>query len=1423
MTISRVGSTGSVPHSSREVQGSRSVETEQTPQEVTESGGDSFDGTSKKKSSLIKVPQANQGGGQMSSISGVRTGMRSQNQRDDASKPVADANKPYDQDSLVRGVTAAAAAIAAAGGGGAVRNAQQTRSSGTKPAESVNKQPEPEPVKNGFFARMVELQQAPESPNFAQTNVRGAAFQGIANNSKKADSKTITPEESKKIDWLPDISQRYHYAVSRLRAHVLLASQKIEISENATQEEVDSQIKEEIKNNSDNRIFSQDERAFIAEKTYQIAADPSKFEGVSGAKEYLEQLRKNAEVDRDMLETAQIICDAESGHLQSLRESKSLTDTELTELRSKEIQAEEDLKSVEEKLKETLNPNQSWFQKAWASFKNLFKSREELEQDSMALIKSWLKEEGQVVDSSITNENLKEKVIALKTKQAADKPSIWTKFWRKIMGTAEKPVTSKALAAETYLSHLIEYQKYNDKLSALQEKQKKFESDIGQQQEALKKSTKNLAQARLTALKSQTIYKSYQADFEDYKKSLESLKETIGTMNELLADLPEGVSQNDMVSLAIGWNSLEAIRQSSEKMNSKGFAQALDTLDSMDEVVSKLREANEKILKTGMIKGHWAATSSGRMAAHVLGEYGKLKGQVLESMKGAYEKEQQAAEKALEVLKPPEKTDKFTEAVKTYLSDLSVQERKIDHLKRYEKSLKDVVSTEVKKLGHGNSIVQNTSEKLDKELNGKNERLKEQQSKEKSTSNKEDEREEASEEVSELKLRLAEIEKEKAEIKLLAMQPLGDVHQLVIEARAEFKQAEGKLKEEQSRRIAFIREDKGRGATLNRKMKKLKDRLEKEIPELIKEFGIENLSGTSELRSKLEQELEEINREISEREQDAKALEQGIPSKKQEIEERERRVRTEALSQQVTKNVGDLSAKLKEKSAKNMENLVVNQIAIVQKEFHEGIEQGVDTSIPANRELMLRRYSETLKKLERLQLETPDSFTEAQKTIKNTIKEKIKEQVELMKKVPASDPISQKVQKDYRDIISSELENPAYLRTVIRYHDVLRELEILGSDLKASYESLQKLVSLPDEHKNIDVDKVDWAPGGVGEAMLLRLIPLGLVEHRKVSAQLAQESLSLKDEMSKLDKEVEEIPKSSEEYSEKLESLNKKRENQNKQARENNERVKNLEDFGKKLVEAHTQVKRSLDLVQERRFLAAEIAQEVRIEEAPAGLSGDEPPTPAAAAGGEQTPTTQPLSTAATPTVTNSDSKVGETVPKHSNLTVANAKQKITEHINARFDELEEKLKNPNFQIVVPGGKYQQGKSNPNAQIGTTGYAHNLGIGFAIDQWGTGPEGKEASDEVIKLITERLTKLSTTYPDRIVYGWIGKGSKYPIGKDPQSNKYYYHVWGANAGNWDKQGSKIDGLEQAQSMRESGAEDGGFGIVTTPVGGIAGIS
>ncbi|MBP6218337.1 MAG: hypothetical protein KA436_07105 [Oligoflexales bacterium] len=165
------------------------------------------------------------------------------------------------------------------------------------------------------------------------------------------------------------------------------------------------------------------------------------------------------------------------------------------------------------------------------------------------------------------------------------------------------------------------------------------------------------------------------------------------------------------------------------------------------------------------------------------------------------------------------------------------------------------------------------------------------------------------------------------------------------------------------------------------------------------------------------------------------------------------------------------------------------------------------------------------------------------------------------------------------------------------------------------------------------------------------------------------------------------------------------------------------------------------------------------------------------------------------------------------------AEEIIVRHINERFDELETQIreqvaKGKRVSVTIPDDPDNEFlKANQNIH-------HALGVGLAQGQWG---KNTSAAGTVPKLIQSRLAELIK----KTGVTFVGRqgGERKLIRLSPASaSEVNFQVWGANAGNWNyPDGTKMkDGFGggQAKSIKEQKA--GIFGIVTTPVAGLAGI-
>jgi len=88
----------------------------------------------------------------------------------------------------------------------------------------------------------------------------------------------------------------------------------------------------------------------------------------------------------------------------------------------------------------------------------------------------------------------------------------------------------------------------------------------------------------------------------------------------------------------------------------------------------------------------------------------------------------------------------------------------------------------------------------------------------------------------------------------------------------------------------------------------------------------------------------------------------------------------------------------------------------------------------------------------------------------------------------------------------------------------------------------------------------------------------------------------------------------------------------------------------------------------------------------------------------------------------------------------------IKKHIDIRFELIQEKLKDPNAVIVIPG-------SYDNSQ---GGYKHNLGSGHAINQWLIEDANGYSGSECERYMNEKINALKKSYSeDRILFGNVG--------------------------------------------------------------------
>jgi hypothetical protein len=163
------------------------------------------------------------------------------------------------------------------------------------------------------------------------------------------------------------------------------------------------------------------------------------------------------------------------------------------------------------------------------------------------------------------------------------------------------------------------------------------------------------------------------------------------------------------------------------------------------------------------------------------------------------------------------------------------------------------------------------------------------------------------------------------------------------------------------------------------------------------------------------------------------------------------------------------------------------------------------------------------------------------------------------------------------------------------------------------------------------------------------------------------------------------------------------------------------------------------------------------------------------------------------------------------------SKEKIAAHIEKRFAELRLLLEaNPNTEICIGGilnkGEVKEGRETiedtgyggQNSYIGARG--HLLGTGLAKGQWKD--KGEEASWlATVQAIDAEVNNLFVKYPGRVSCGNIHKSKK-------QDN--VIRVWGANAGNWNRElGAAVGRGDDGQAKVIGTAGLTSFGIVTTP--------
>ena len=165
---------------------------------------------------------------------------------------------------------------------------------------------------------------------------------------------------------------------------------------------------------------------------------------------------------------------------------------------------------------------------------------------------------------------------------------------------------------------------------------------------------------------------------------------------------------------------------------------------------------------------------------------------------------------------------------------------------------------------------------------------------------------------------------------------------------------------------------------------------------------------------------------------------------------------------------------------------------------------------------------------------------------------------------------------------------------------------------------------------------------------------------------------------------------------------------------------------------------------------------------------------------------------------------------------------KIGNHIKLRFDELKYYLdNNPKLKVIIAGAnkdEYNLKKKNrlitkdnykdvkPNIHDDYFGsHGHRLGTGLAKGQWGN----DEKWWKIIQIINQEVENLVKKYSSKISFEYIGNGY----------SKDVFHVWGANAQNWNfPQDYKPGPFGSGQASYIKEQVKGVFGIVTTPSGG-----
>ena len=86
----------------------------------------------------------------------------------------------------------------------------------------------------------------------------------------------------------------------------------------------------------------------------------------------------------------------------------------------------------------------------------------------------------------------------------------------------------------------------------------------------------------------------------------------------------------------------------------------------------------------------------------------------------------------------------------------------------------------------------------------------------------------------------------------------------------------------------------------------------------------------------------------------------------------------------------------------------------------------------------------------------------------------------------------------------------------------------------------------------------------------------------------------------------------------------------------------------------------------------------------------------------------------------------------------------------------------------------------------------------------------ELNDNFRHLIDECVLDLIENYPGRVHVDILNQ-------ENLKKYEYEHAVWGANIGNWDKEGSAVEGAGQANAIRMYDTNKIGFGVITTPLG------